>query len=60
MREIIKKTHDKSGISDTFIIENIETSDPTLIANGFCDYFTHIGPDFNIQLNPPFQTIVHS
>ena len=40
MREIIKKNHDKSGISDTFINGNIETSDPTDIANVLCNYFT--------------------
>ena len=59
MREIIKKNHDKSGISDIFIIENIETSDPTLIANGFCDYFTQIGPDLSNNIPPSKQSYNH-
>ena len=59
MREIIKNNHGKSGISDTYIIENIETSDPTLIANGFCDYFTHIGPDLSNKILPSKQSYNH-
>jgi hypothetical protein len=50
MREIIKKYHDKSRISDRFQIGNIETNNPTDIANGFCDYFTNVGPKLSGQI----------
>ena len=56
MRNIIKKVNDKSNISETFKIENIETTNPKKISEGFCNYFTNVGPDLSKQIPPPIRT----
>jgi len=43
LNTLIGKTNDKTSLSDTFLIDNIPTTDPSLISNGFCDYFTNVG-----------------
>ena len=50
MRSIIKKTNDKSGISDTFRLNDVTLNDPSQIANEFCNYFTEIGPKLSAQI----------
>ena len=56
MCNIIKKVNDKSDISETFTIENIETTNPQKISEGFCNYFTNVGPDLSKQIPPPIRT----
>lgn len=43
MNTIIGRNNDKSGLSDTFIINGQSITDPRLICQGFCDYFGNIG-----------------
>ena len=38
-----RKTNNKSDISQTFKDNNSNISDPHIIANKFCEYFTNIG-----------------
>ena len=40
---LIRKNNDKSAISDIFVCNGHPTSDPKLISNGFCQYFTNVG-----------------
>ena len=56
MHNVIKKVSDKSNISETFKIENIETTNPKKISEGFCNYFTNVGPDLSKQIPPPIRT----
>ena len=46
LNEIIGKNRGKSSISDTFIVNGMETTDPRAISNGFCRFFTNVGKDF--------------
>ena len=55
MRNIIKKVNDKSNIRNRKI-ENIETTNPKKISEGFCNYFTNVGPDLSKQIPPPIRT----
>ena len=43
MNEIINKKNNKSVQSSIFKVDGLEISDPTDIANRFCNYFTNIG-----------------
>ena len=40
---IVGRTHNKSSISDTFVINGKKESDKTIIANEFATYFQNIG-----------------
>ena len=40
---IVGRTHNKSSISDTFVINGEKESDKTIIANEFATYFQNIG-----------------
>ncbi len=50
MRMIIKKTNDKTAISDTFMLNDTKLSEPRDIANAFCDYFTNVGPNLSEKI----------
>jgi hypothetical protein len=43
---IIGRSHDRSGISDSFIVNGKLETDKDIISNGFCTYFTNIGKQF--------------
>ena len=43
---LIGRSNDKSSISETFKINNQDTTDHKDIAEGFCDFFTNIGTEF--------------
>ena len=45
LNEIINKKNNKSVQSSIFKVDGLEISDPTDIANRFCNYFTNIGPN---------------
>ncbi len=53
MRTIIKKTNDKSKISDTFMLGDTKLDDPNEIASAFCDYFTNIGHELSNKIPIP-------
>ena len=44
LKEVIGKTNNKSKISEIFKIDNTTTTNRTKIADGFCKYFSEIGP----------------
>ena len=56
MRSIIKKTSDRSSISESFKLQNKSINDPGEIANGFCDYFSSVGPILSQQIPTPRKT----
>jgi hypothetical protein len=56
MRSIIKKTNDRSSISESFKLQNKSINDPGEIANGFCDYFSSVGPILSQQIPTPRKT----
>ena len=43
LNNITGRLCDKTGISDTFVVNGKQISDKNLIANHFCSYFTNIG-----------------
>ena len=53
MKTIISKNNDKSNICYTFNIENTDVTDPSKIANSFCDYFTKIGKQLSDNIPTP-------
>jgi hypothetical protein len=52
INSLIGQTNDKTGISETFKINNIPTNDPQTIANEFCNFFTNIGTEFANNIAP--------
>ena len=50
MNEIIGKKHDKSSVTDEFLINGQMTTDPYDISNGFCKYFSNVGADLAKKL----------
>jgi len=52
LNRIIGKNSNKKEISETFINNGVQTSNPKLIAEGFCDYFTHVGEKFAAAIPP--------
>jgi hypothetical protein len=53
LREVIGKQNDKSKISEQFKSGNEMISDPKVISNKFCEYFSEIGPKFASQIPVP-------
>lgn len=56
MRNIIKKSNDKSTISDTFMVNNKELTSPAEISQEFCNFFTNVGPDLSKKIPLPTKT----
>ncbi len=52
LNNITGKNSNKQKISETFINNGAQTSNPILIAQGFCDYFTHVGEQFAAAISP--------
>ena len=46
LNNITGRLRDKTGISDTFVVNGQQISDINLIANHFCSYFTNIGKTY--------------
>lgn len=52
LNQVINRKANKSKIPTTFIDNGNEISDPLVIANRFCEYFTNIGPSYAKKLPP--------
>ena len=50
---IIGRENDKTSISEQFKCENIVTTDPQIISNEFCKYFSSVGNTFASAIPPP-------
>ena len=46
LNNITGRLRDKTGISDTFVVNGEQISEKNLIANHFCSYFTNIGKTY--------------
>ena len=46
IKSLIGRTNDKTGLSDTFKINNTSINDPQIIANEFCIFFTNVGINY--------------
>lgn len=44
LRSAISRQNDKSNISDYFTVNGVNITNPKIIANEFCKYFSNIGP----------------
>jgi hypothetical protein len=53
LNTLIGRMNDKSSIQTTFIQEGNLLNTPNDIANGFCDYFSNIGPKLATAIPPP-------
>ena len=51
INSILGKTNDKSSISDSFNIDGSNSSDPGVISDNFCKFFTTIGPTSARKIN---------
>ena len=49
---LISRTNDKTSISDTFKINGNLVSNPQMISNEFCDFFTNIGKKYSDAIPP--------
>jgi hypothetical protein len=59
LNEVINKKKSKPTISSLFKTnDNTEISDPILIANKFCNYFTNIGPNLAKKIKPSLDVIL--
>ena len=50
IKTVIKKEINKSGIAQTFNINGSSISEPKIIADHFCDFFTNVGPTYAEQI----------
>ena len=55
LKSIIGRENDKTSISEQFKCENIVTTDPQIISNEFCKYFSSVGNTFASAIPPPMQ-----
>ena len=55
LKSIIGRENDKTSISEQFKCENIVTTDPQIISNEFCKYFSSVGNTFASAIPPPIQ-----
>ena len=53
LNQLIGKLNDKSGISDQFVINGQISSNKKEISEGFCKYFTDVGPNLASSIPPP-------
>ncbi len=52
LKEITKKSNDKTSICDSFMLDGKIIRDPKLISNGFCKFFSSIGATFASKIGP--------
>ena len=52
LNEILNRSTKAHKVCSSFKIDNRDVSDPTEIANRFCDYFTNIGPNLAKNISP--------
>ena len=55
LKSIIGRENDKTSISEQFKCENIVTTNPQIISNEFCKYFSSVGNTFASAIPPPMQ-----
>lgn len=63
LNEIINRRQCNLTCPSTFRVADREISDPVEIANGFCDYFTNLGPSLAGKIpasNKPFSSLLKS
>ena len=53
LNSLIGRTKDKSSITSSFNCNGKIVNHPTDIANGFCDYFTNLGPQLANSIKAP-------
>ena len=46
MNTIIRRTSDKSALTEKFLVNGNEQTDENIIANGFCEFFANIGEKY--------------
>ena len=56
---LIGRTENKRTILQTFKFGNTTTSNPQIIADEFCDYFTEVGPNLANQIPQSIHTATH-
>ncbi len=56
LRDITGKTNDKTGISDTFLINGKTVTDPSVISNNFCDFYSSMCANLARKIAPPKKT----
>ena len=59
LKTLIGKNNNKSGISDTFKIDNTITKNASKISNKFCEYFSDIGNQFASKIPKPDKPFHH-
>ncbi len=59
MNSIIGRTKNKSSLSSTFIVNDKEETNTSIIANSFCEYFTGIGKKYADQIPPSQNGLNH-
>lgn len=52
LNTLIGKQNDKSHLADSFKINDREESDPSIISNGFCNFFAQIGSKYANGIAP--------
>ncbi len=53
LKDIIGKSNDKTCISDSFTIDGKAISDPNVISNGFCSFYSTMGKKLANKIRPP-------
>ena len=57
LNEVVnRRKHNSNRLPSTFKVVDSEISDPVQIANGFCDYFTNLGPALAEKVPPSSKT----
>ena len=59
LKTLIGKNNNKSGISDTFKIDNTIIKNASKISNKFCEYFSDIGNQFASKIPKPDKPFHH-
>jgi hypothetical protein len=55
LKSLVGRNNDKSNISDQFKCTDSVTSDPVIIADSFCKYFSNVGNMFASAIPPPIK-----
>ncbi len=58
LRELISKQKNKNTLTNSFIINGENETDPIKIANEFCDYFSEVGNELSKKIPKPKQTFL--
>ena len=55
LKSLVGRSNDKSTISEQFKCNDSVTSDPLIIADSFCEYFSNVGNIFASAIPPPIK-----